>query len=108
MGMLHDTKSQEKKSGGRSRQRRSSSVPQSLPDLESSKRIESLEKELAEAKASGETSRQEITDLKAQLADAKSALLNTGKTASTSETASQIQEVRKDDERKERQSFFGV
>lgn len=100
MALLNDTKSRRKKSGEPSTNSPSSSVPHSVPDSTILKRIESLEQELAEAKASGEASRQEVDDLKRQLSEAKAAALPP--------PAPQIQEVTKDHEREERHSFFGV
>ena len=99
MALLTDTKSRRKKSVAQSTDSPSSSVPQSLPDLESSKRIESLERELAEVKASGEASKQEVENLKRQLAEAKTA---------PPKSEPQTQTVSKTDEREERKSFFGV
>jgi septal ring factor EnvC (AmiA/AmiB activator) len=78
------------------------SVPSSLPDLDSSKRIESLEKELAEAKASGESSKQEIADLKAQLQAAKETATPSQQSATTTQPGPTTTH-----ERHTGKSFFG-
>ena len=70
MGLLNDSKSRNSKRKPGSTAP-GSSVPSSLPDSASSERIASLERELSEAKASGEATKQEIADLKKQLQAAK-------------------------------------
>lgn len=100
MALLTDTKSRRKPSKKNLTESGSSPEPQSLPDLDTLKRIESLERELAEAKASGEASRQEVETLKQELEETKK------KTAAA--PAPQVQQVTKTDDRPERKSFFGV
>jgi predicted RNase H-like nuclease (RuvC/YqgF family) len=98
MALLNDTSSQRTMRNDNSKKRRASSVPSSLPDLELLNTIESLKAELAELKASGEASRQEIATLKDQLASAEA------KAAATLP----VQTVTKTDDQPVRKSFFGV
>lgn len=99
MALLTGTGSRTKKSKpSSSEESRPSSSPQSLPDVESWKRIESLEQELAATKASAEASKAEIAHLKRQLAGAQANLA----------TPPQVHEVSPQNEREERKSFFGV
>lgn len=81
-----------------------SSVPSSLPDSDSLKRIDSLERELAEAKASGEASKQEIENLKRQLEEAKAA--STRPPSPSSEPITPPEQT-KDSEPDGPRSFFG-
>lgn len=95
MALLHATASPKPKRKPASTGR-ASSAPLSLPDSDSLKRIESLTRELTEAKASGEATKQELETLRAELAAAKA--------------AKQKPEPAKETDEKERQhfgSFFG-
>jgi hypothetical protein len=79
-----------------------SSVPSSLPDSANLELIESLKKELAEAKTSRDATAQEIADLKAQLKAAQE------KAAEVSVPAvSQLSESTKANEQTTGKSFFG-
>ena len=79
-----------------------SSVPSSLPDSTSLELIESLKKELAEAKASGEATKQEIADLKAKLAEAEKKAAQP-----TAPSVSQPTDSTKANEHTNGKSFFG-
>lgn len=79
-----------------------SSVPSSLPDSASLERIASLERELSEAKASGEATKQEIADLKAKLTAAEAKALTSQPSPSTMQPGQTTTHDHND-----RSSFFG-
>lgn len=96
MALLSDSSSAKTTRRGKSK-KRASSVPSFLPDSADLQLIESLKKELADAKANVEASTREIADLKEQLRVAQEAL-----------KAPAPEPAPMKDERPERQSFFGV
>lgn len=98
MALLSDTKSQRQTSKPRSTKPGSSSAPRSLPDLGSLQRIESLEKELTDAKASGDATALELQTLKDQLAAAQAKLA----------AAENPDTITRTDDLTPRKSFWGI
>ena len=101
MGLLKPTGSHKpKRKTGSPAQ--ASSVPSSLPDLDTSKLIDSLKAQLSEAKTSGEATAKELADLKAQLKEAQ----DSSRLSASSESTTSTESKGKHDHT-ERSSFFG-